>query len=293
MKELLTALMALSAPFAPAAHGDEEGRGAGAGEIRVYLADKDKNPVALTGITVLVLIEPEGATRKMLQTELVTPKGGKRAGIGRGGEVVQMDGYHVEFLVLKPHAPHEGKAVAGHGEDDGTPYFKAAVDLDAYSCGMKGHPVVGEPGTCSKCPMKLKSVEREFRAVVIFRIQGDTKNAKGFQYPPVVPDNFKDAVAKIGEHVRAIEGLVKEDDNDKAHAVALKITRICEKLPELASVEDREKIASLSKQIIALFKEIDEAAHAGNKDMAVKAAAKYGPMVIELKKHIGGPDHPK
>ena len=181
----------------------------------------------------------------MLKTELVTPKGGKKVGVGRGGEVVRMDEFHVEFLVLKPHPPHEGKAEAGHDDEDGTPYFKAVLDLSAYTCGMKGHPVVAKPGTCRKCPMKLKAVEREFRAVVIFKIKGDTKNAKGFQYPPVVPDNYKDAVAKIDEHVRTIEALVKADDNDKAHAVALKITRICEKLPDLAPGKDRATFGAM------------------------------------------------
>ena len=151
----------------------------------------------------------------MLKTELVSPKGDRKIGIGHGGEVMEMDGYHVEFLVVKPHAAH-GKE--GHREahtHDATPYFRAKLNLEGYTCGMKGHPVLDKAGPCPKCPMKVKPVDREFRAVVIFRIRGDTKNAKGFRYPPVVPKTYGEAVARIEKHVKPIEGFIRADENEK------------------------------------------------------------------------------
>ena len=68
--------------------------------------------------------------------------------------------------------------------------------------------------------MKVKPVDKEFRAIVIFRIRGDTKNAKGFRYPPVVPGTYEAAVAVIQKHVRAIDGFIRADQNEKAHAAA-------------------------------------------------------------------------
>lgn len=284
MKHSIIVAFALLAAPAFAQH-DDHNKDAGKAEIRVYLADKDKKPVDLQEVTATLLIEPKGGTRKTLKGDLVTPKGDKKVGIGHGGEVVEMEGYHVEVVVVTAHAGHGEKGHTDHKDEDATPYFKAAVDTKGYACGMAGHPMLDKPGTCTKCPMTTKPVDLEFMAVAIFKIKGETKNAKGFQYPAAVPSNFKDAVARIEEHVKAIEGFVKADENDKAHAVADKVSRICKKLPDLAPPAHKAEVEKASKDIAAIFKEIDDAAHAGKKADAVKAVDKYKAGLTELKKH--------
>ena len=45
------------------------------GEIRVYLADNDKNPVDLSGIRVILIVQPEGGKKRVMRTKVVTPEG--------------------------------------------------------------------------------------------------------------------------------------------------------------------------------------------------------------------------
>jgi hypothetical protein len=248
-----------------------EEKGASKGEVRIYLADKDKKPVDLAGVTATLFIEPKGGTRKTLKLEAVSPKGEKKLAASHGGDVVAMEGYQVEFVVVKEHGEHaEGEKAEHHEKEhkaeahehgDGTPYFKADVDLKAYS---------------------------DFSAAVIFKIKGETKNAKGFQYPPAVPKDYKGAVSRIEEHLKQIDDLIKANDLEKVHAVAEKISQVCEKLPALADKDHRALVEKTSKEVIALFKEIDEAADAGKKAETVAVANQYKAKVAELKKHAGG-----
>ncbi len=251
-----------------------EEKAASKGEVRVYLADKDKKPVDITGVTASLLIEPKGGKRTTLKMEAVSPKGEKKAGTGHGGDVVAMDGYQVELVVVKEHAEHaeggkaehheKGHEAEAHEHADGTPYFEAELDLKANS---------------------------EFSAVVIFKIKGETKNAKGFQYPPAIPKDYKGAVSKIEEHLKQIDDLIKTSDLEKVHGVAEKISQVCEKLPALAEKEHRTEVEKTSKEIIALFKEIDEAADAGKKEETIKVADTYKAKVAQLKKHVTGKEH--
>ena len=236
------------------------------GEIRVYLADREKKPVDLEGITATVIVKPEHGTRHVLRTKIVTPKGSKKTGLGHGGEVRPMGDYLVEFVVQKPHAHHAGHEHGhGHEQQDGTPFLGAEIKLD----------------------------DLKFSAVVIFRLGGKTLNVKGFEYPPAVPDNYKDAVARIEEHLRTIAGLIDTGDLEKVHAIADKISYVCKKLPELAARGDRPEVEKTCKVIIGLFGEIDEAADAGRKTETVQAFGKYKTKVKELEKHVkdNGHDH--
>ncbi len=270
-------------------------------EIRVYLAGKDKKPVGLEGIAATVIIEPEGAKKRVLKTKVVTPEGARKTGLGHGGEVREMGDYHVEFVVVRPHGEHAEAHGGGHEEEgesehkgkhadedeaDATPFFGAAIDLvRGYTCGMTGHPVFDEdPGKCTKCSMVTNPVELSFSAVIIFRIAGETHNVKGFEYPPAIPDNYADAVAKIEEHLAAIHELIERGSLAKVHQVAARISHICEKLPELAPAEDRPEIQELCRSIIALFKEIDLVADAGKKEATERVLAKYEAKVKSLQK---------
>jgi hypothetical protein len=217
-------------------------------EIHVYIADEAKKPVDLKDVTGTVVLESKGGIKKTLKLDLVTPKGDKKVGIGHGGTVAETDGYHVEFVVEKL-----GKE--DHHAEDATPYLRAETDLEQFS------------------------------AVVIFKVKGDTKNVKGFEYPSAVPTNYKDAIAKIEEHLKAIDGLIAANDLDKVHASAEKISHVCEGLPALAPKDDVAEVTKVSKEIIALFKEIDDAADAGKKAETIKVVEKYRAKLAVLKKH--------
>ncbi len=292
MTRTLIALFTLAASPAFGQDPDHDKKDAGKGEIRVYVADKDKKTVDPKDLSVTVVLEPKGAPKRTLKTELVAPKGDAKAGIGHGGEVLEAEPYHVEMVVVKPHAhgKEEGK---GHDDDkavDATPYFKAATDLTAYSCGMAGHPTLDKPGKCTQCPMTAKPINLEFSAVVIFKVGSETKNVRGFQYPPAVPKDFSGALAKIEEHLKAIDGLIAANDLDKVHSSAEKISHVAEGLPALAPKDDKAEVEKVAKEIVALFKEIDDAADAGKKAETVTVVGKYRSKVAELKKHAKG-DH--
>jgi hypothetical protein len=258
MRHLWVVLLALTATAASAQDHDHDKKVVGKIEVRVYIADQDKKAIDPKDVSATLVLEPKGGTKKTLKMDLVSPKGDKKAGIGHGGEVQESDGFHVELVVVKPGA--HGKEEKGHDDhkdDDATPYFKAEADLK----------------------------ESELSAVVIFKVKGDTHNAKGFAYPSATPGSYKDAVAKIEEHLKAIDALIGANDLDKVHKVAEKISEICEKLPAMAPKDDQAEVAKTCKEIIALFKEIDDAADGGKKAETVKVVEKYRAKVAILKKH--------
>ncbi len=260
--------VAVSLACAPlGAFGQEHGHGGeekgGKAEIRVYLADQAKKPVDLTGITATVIVEPVGGKKRVLRTEVVTPKGSSKKGIGHGGEVRSAEKYFVEFVVVKPHE-HEG----GHDEGeeqtkDATPYFRVA----------------------------LEPLDPKFAAVVIVRIGDKTFNVKGFEHPPAVPNDYAGAVGRFEEHLAAIQVLIDHDDLESVHAIAEKISYVCEKLPDLASRDDRAEVGKTCKIVIGLFREIDAAADAGHKRETIDVLVKYKKNLAELQKHAKKGDH--
>lgn len=231
-------------------------------EVRVYLADKDRKPVSLVGVGATVVLTAADGTRKVRKTTRVVPPAGQTTGLGHGGEVRAMGDYLVELVVHKPHGEH-GDEEHGHQKKDGTPYFRLKVGFD----------------------------ELHFSAVVIFSIGGKTHNVKGFEYPPAVPDNYEDAVARVEEHLKAIQALMDSNELEKVHAVAEKISYVCEKLPELAPHDDRADVEKICKAVISLFSEIDEAADAGKKRETIQVFSKYKRQVAELRKHVKAEGH--
>jgi len=266
-------------------HHEEEERAQA--EIRVYLADKEKRPVDLKGITATVVLEPQAGGKRTLRTKVVAPEGSKKEGLGHGGDVREMGDYLVEFAVVKPHAQH-GEDGHGHEQKDGTPYFGVTIDGLGYTCSMHPDVLLEKPGECTKCSMKTIPVKLEFTAVVIFRIGGETLNVKGFQYPPAVPDNYEDAVARIEEHLETIQGLIDSGDLEKVHAIAEKISHVCEKLPDLAPHDEESEVGKICDTVIGLFNEIDAAADAGKKNETIEVFEKYRSQVAALKKHVSG-----
>lgn len=139
--------------------------------------------------------------------------------------------------------------------------------------------------------MLAQPVDIEFSAVILLRVKGKTVNVKGFSYPPAVPNNYPDAVARIAEHLKAIEDLIEANELSKVHGVAEKISHVCKKLPELAPEDDRAEIGKLCRETIALFSKIDEAADNGRKADTIKFLKVYNVKLSELMKHVKEDHH--
>jgi hypothetical protein len=244
---LVLAVVGVARAERPNAHGTE---------IRVYIADKDKKLVDPADVEVKVTFDRPGQPPKTINTELVTPKAEKRFGLGHGGAVVESGGYFVEFVV---HNPHDASGKGARAEDDGTPFFWAEIDIKAIP---------------------------EFQAVVIFKIKGETRNAKGFEFPSSVPATFKEAVARLEALIAKLEGSIKAKDHAATHGAEKRILKLCEGMPALASADSREAVEKGCKEVVALFKDLDKAEHAGDAAACEAVLGKYKAAVGELKKQV-------
>lgn len=224
-------------------------------EVRVYIADKDKKPVDPADVEVTIKLDRPGA--KPLTAELSTPaKGDKRFGIGHGGEVLESGGYFVEMVVYNPH---DASGRGTRAEDDGTPFFRAEVDTRAFP---------------------------EFQAVVIFKIKGETRNAKWFEHPPVVPATLPEAVAKLDGMITKLESLVAAKDHDGTHGLGKRVYKLCAGIPALAPADAKAAVEKACKDIAALFKDLDKAAHSGDAEAMSAVIGKYKVAIGELKKQV-------
>jgi hypothetical protein len=226
------------------------------GELRVYLADAEKNPIDLKDVTVTVIVEPKGGTRKTLKAELVSPAGEKKSAIGTRGEVRESGAFLVELAVKAAEAD----------DGDAAPYFRAEKPEDAV-----------------------------YTAVIVFKVGGKSRNARGFEIPPPVFATFKEAFDKAEEHLKAVESMIKEGDLDKAHDrghdIEGKLAGILSKLAPLAPEANRAATEKAAKELRDSFKELDRPFHDKDKETAVKVMAKIQSKLTELKK-LGGLSSP-
>ena len=111
-----------------------------------------------------------------------------------------------------------------------------------------------------------------------------------------VPDHYGEAVHKCEELSGKIGGLISSGKLSDVHAVAADITKIAEKLPELAQKDLKpemlKEVNIKAKELAGMFDAIDEAADAGKKEETVKLHEKMKALIADLKKHAGG-DHGK
>ncbi len=280
MKSVLVvvAMMLAGAGPALAQHGhDEEKKGAAAGRVHVHVTDKADKAIDLKAWSATLILETKTLGRKTFKMDLEAAKDGKSEPAHEGQVVEVEGGYRVEFVVEKVHG--------GEKEDfKSDSHFEAAIPLQGYCCGMGGHPWSDKPGKCSKCPMEMTPADLEFTAVVIFKTPGGTINAKGFAWPPAMPTTYAEGMTKLDEHLKSIRGLIDAGDLDRVHAAAERISQVCEKLPSLASKATQAEVDAISKAIVALFKEIDEAADAGKKAETEAVYRKYAEKIEALKK---------
>ncbi len=111
-----------------------------------------------------------------------------------------------------------------------------------------------------------------------------------------VPDNYKDAVAKIESLKAEMGGLIEKGDLGKVHPPAEKIKKVAEKLPELATkagmkAADVKEVNEAARTLQGLFDEMDKAADAGKKEETRAAFAKYDAPMAKLKAHVEHAGH--
>ena len=94
------------------------------------------------------------------------------------------------------------------------------------------------------------------------------------------PATYKDAVAQVEAAHHELAAIVKDGDLSKAHMAAEKISKAAALLPDLATKggmapADVKDVNLASKDLQALFDEVDAAGDAGKRDAAQAAFAKY------------------
>ena len=286
-------------------------------EVRVYLANRDRKPVDLRGIKATLIVEPAGGKRRVVPLSAVTPAGKGQRSFEHGGEVRPAGDYLVELVVQTPPAEPAGHGGGGHGHgghghgdggnhgghgdgghdghggsahggqpDEVTPYFRGQVDLRGYSCGMAGHPVTDRAGRCAKCGMELRAIQREFSAVVVLRVGGRTVNAQGFRHPSDTPTSYADGLEKIQTHIETINGLIEANQLLRVHPVAERISRVCKKLPDFAPKGAEPAVRTTCTAVVALFKDIDEAADSQRRAETVAVLDRYKARLAEFKRHL-------
>lgn len=111
-----------------------------------------------------------------------------------------------------------------------------------------------------------------------------------------IPDHYKDAVLKCEELSTKIGQLIQAGNLRDIPGAAGDVKKIAEKLPELAQkvvkADMLKEVNIKSKDLTAIFEEMDEAEHAGNKEAMQKAHEKMKGLIAELKKHTeAGHEH--
>ena len=111
-----------------------------------------------------------------------------------------------------------------------------------------------------------------------------------------VPDQYSEAVRKCEEISKKIGALISSERLSEVHAAAADITKIAEKLPELAQKDLKPELLKevniKAKELAGMFNEIDEAADSGNKAETIKLHTKMKALIAELVEHAGdGHDH--
>ncbi len=194
--------------------------------LKVYLYDKDRNPLPLHDVDCRVILEVDGLGRRTLETRRVDagkPKGRKN----HGGEFDDRDGYVVELAIDDPLPDDE-------------PHVQARARLWGLACPMRCEFVEKE-GKCPKCVMKVGKEPLWFTAVVVFRVGGEPRNVR-FRWPPA-PENLKEALRILQANVKQLE------ETDCLKPVKARISALSERLPDLAAKDDRLDVARIASAL--------------------------------------------
>lgn len=192
-------------------------------EIRVYLADK-KKPLDPTGLEVALEIGRADSPRKRLEADLAKPKGTNCLGIGRGGDVIDAGGLYVELVVFDPHTSPPDPL-------DGTPYFVPDFAVTPAS---------------------------SFEATVTLKLKGETRTIKGFEFPPLVPRTYAEAVVKLEALAAKVEEGAKARNNEAVRGTLPRVTRLCSGIQERAVEAKKAPVVKACQEVVAVLAELEK-----------------------------------
>jgi len=232
-------------------------------EMRIFVTDAAGKPVDLASATAIVYLEPAGGKRQTLKPALVAAKG------------TEIPASNVQWRETPKHRVGVQFAKADERKPD-APHFAAENPAEAYACSMKDAPPQSAPGKCPKCGMEMELAPVEFDAVVVLRIDGETKSVRGFHHPPEVPPaTYAAGVGAIEPVFADLERLVAAGKHDDAHPVADKLTRLGAATAATADAPKSAAIAAAAKSLGELAEKLDEAFHYGTPEEVKEVMGKY------------------
>ena len=246
------------------------------GELRVFLFDADRRPVAPPA-EARIYVEPKAGGRRVLRPVLVpaaVAPAASEAPLHHGGQLQLLrGGASIEVAILPPDAaPVASPAQA---------YLRAELDLVEYVCPMKCAVDV-KPADCPKCGMEMKPSLLELEAVVALKLGGEWTNAKGFRFPVVEPPRtLREAIDRLAALAAEVKARVDEGRLERVHGPALGAGEIGKLLRDLAAEAkvDDAAVAPLGARLVALGPELDRAADAGH-------AAETARLLAELQSRV-------
>ncbi|MBI2932635.1 MAG: hypothetical protein HYY16_13385 [Planctomycetes bacterium] len=294
-------IVAAFAIVLPAAAPDPQGQY----EARVFLLDKSGKSVDLAGITAMLTIQPKEGEKRTIRMEITKPgplspmgsmprsdpraiaqeqpRSGEGAKLEHAvcGQVKEMDNYLVEFVVVPGgislrdvekglgierggdrRAPEEPEAmIQEHGmlHDHGGPYFRAELGREIIA---PNQPV-------------------NFKSDVQFTIQGETKWAKGFDYPLGL---YKDVSGNLTKELNKVKELIQNNQWDKVIELSRKVKRSVEAFPMLwfEKDQDRTEFEKARSECVTATEQVTSAAESKNKDLLLKSIDRCKDKLDEL-----------
>lgn len=244
-----------------------------AGEVRIFVTDREGAALggaALADATVLVYLEPSGGKRQTLKPAR------KPAGTAELPSVVQWREtpkwrVGVAFVAASDPAPK-------------TEYHAAPFLLESWACHMKDAPPQEKPGKCPKCGMEMELGPTELDAIVVLRIDGETKSLRGYHHPPEVPPTtFAEGVAQLAAIHAEFDRFAIAGKHDATHPLADKMTRVAAATVVAAGAPKDAKFAAAARTIGELAEALDQAEHYGTPEEVKAVLARYREVIAVLR----------
>lgn len=225
-------------------------------EIRVFVMDKQGNPVDIAAWSGTLALKPKDGTERTLTLEKIgggktaasEPKTAEKAPVC--GQVKEMDRYNVEFVVLGPTAPmtHAGEQAPrgdgarpqakDYGHTHGAGYFKTSLQ-----------PFLGD--------FRQKAVN--FTADLTFTHEGRQTTVSGFSYPHGL---YQDVLQKVmDEHLKKARDAVRARDQAQWQRWGRELMAIVHALPPLSfgKAEDRSEFEKARQECMAACQRLQNA----------------------------------
>ena len=270
---MLAALLAL----APAQQGVEDvekkkapGSDPQAAEVRVYLLDKDHKAAPLKDVSASMVFEDPNGTKRTVPLSYVTPKGGET-----------VDAFPSSCQILSVEQ---------------TPYVAAFCLMKAKPAGTPKDPRLtpeqAPPGAAPKMPdlsrapyykadlMKEQMPSEASTAVVVFTIDGEPRQAKGFTWSTT-------GTSKAGEwdtavEIRRLENAIKSHDIAGANACLDRFVAMHAPMKD-PKTDKKDKADKTREACLKICEEIRTSLKEGNRDEALDGVGKLRDKCADLK----------